>query len=421
MPDLDESTAMPEATMSNASGVSATGKAPQRSSGKRRPAVSPDSPDGVFQGNDRRAVAAEGEPDPLPPLSNSRLARERASPSISRLVEESPAHAPGSGQRRILVSDASTPSLRKLRAAVVAGPPESTPTQATSSPLARKSRGRPSLSRERTASVRKSIPTGTDEEDELSPAATRKNTDRDDELEDVAEAITDQHAARVLGRKRPRRSARVLTEAEEAYESAEHETEEAELPPAKPTCKRAAEDVYDIEADDPAPKRQKHVMQPPSPAKQSQPKRTERKQAAPRRQEKARPEAEKAPDDLEAGDTISVTVQRLTKPRHAAPDEVADDTDELHPDIAFASSKDPNVVDVLAQSIDEIIAQEVEKIKGLGRGSDDSNVRKECKVKLQGLEMFRSEIKTQLLSHVSLRVASYCREENGALMTACLL
>jgi len=389
--------------------LASTGKASQKSSKKRRtPILAEEDLDPIAQAeedeDEEEAPIAEDELDTLPAPSHRRSSGERISLGKVQEVTESPAHAPGSGQRRILVSGTSKSSLKRLQAVVAAGQEHSTPTQTTSSPLARKSRGRRPPPANRPYSLGKQTATGPEDEDELSPTANRKDADRD-ELEDLAEEITDQDATRVLGRKRPRRSAFREFEADPGPEvttfldtSAQEEAEEEpELPAVRPNRRRVAEDVYEIEEDEPASKRRKPIH--PSPANRSQPKQKRERSRPKKVQKQARPAAEDDAD-IEAGNTISVTIQRLIKPRRVAMEEGADDADELN-DIAYASSKDPNVVDVLAQSIDEVISQEIEKIKDMGRDLDDSNLRKECKVKIKGLETFGREVKTQLLSHVS--------------------
>lgn len=270
----------------------------------------------------------------------------------------------------------------------------------SSSPLARKSRqsnvtAAGSIAEQSPRSTRPSRPAVPDDEDdvdELSPGTNR--TARIEE--EQAEEVNDGEAARVLSRKRPRRSA--------ARRSSPllGSQEQAEGGPSAGSV--AHEHVQEHESEveeEPPPKRQRKKPQ-HSPAKKKQPakkprapRRKKEKGAAPRR-------GDTSADEMGRDDAavIPITVQRFKKPRKRQSDGA--DTDILAADIPYTNQKGVNVVDVLAQSADEVIGTCIEQLANALQNAEQSPVRKELRVKIKALEAFGEEVRTRLLSHVSL-------------------
>jgi hypothetical protein len=152
--------------------------------------------------------------------------------------------------------------------------------------------------------------------------------------------------------------------------------------------------------DEPPPKRQKRKKPQASPAKQKQPAR-KKKVAQKGRQVKSaptRPE-ETSADEMGNDETAIVTVQRFTRPQKHQDDD--GEVDILAADIPFGKQKGVNVVDVLAQSCEEVINPYLDKLRDAIQNAEGASVRKELRVKLKALEAFAEEVRTRLLTHVS--------------------
>lgn len=96
---------------------------------------------------------------------------------------------------------------------------------------------------------------------------------------------------------------------------------------------------------------------------------------------------------------IPITVQRFKKPRKRQTDE--SDEDILAADIPFTNQKGVNVIDVLAQSSEEVIGTCVEQLTEALQNVENSSARKELRVKIKTLEAFGEEVRTRLLTQVS--------------------
>ncbi|MBE3046693.1 hypothetical protein IMZ48_30010, partial [Candidatus Bathyarchaeota archaeon] len=258
-------------------------------------------------------------------------------------------HAPGSGRRRSINSRGMKSSSQRMQHMLRATDAQE---PASSSPLARKSRrsdvtAAGSIVEQSPRSSRLSravIPDDGDDVDELSPNALKTAPQ-----EEEAEAIDDSEAARILGRKRPRRSTAPtspLFVSQDEVEESPREESAVEEEPEEP----------ESAAEEPPPKRQRRKPQ-ASPAKQKQP---AKKQRAPRRK-KGEKAAKPRPADTSADEmgndpaaVIPITVQRFKKPRRRQTEDSEED-DLAAADIPFTNQKGVNVVDVLAQSAEEVI------------------------------------------------------------------
>ena len=150
----------------------------------------------------------DDDPDALESLPPSAVIR---SPVRTRVlgaqvdeIAESPADAPGSGRRRTVQSSGVTNSTARLQEAVNAE--ESS--QTTSSPLARKTRQSDAAASSRSATASRIQPSRLiefDAEDDAEEEQEEEGSPESQQEEEVDE-IEDAEAARVLGRKRPRRS-----------------------------------------------------------------------------------------------------------------------------------------------------------------------------------------------------------------------
>lgn len=274
----------------------------------------------------------------------------------------------------------------------------------SSSPLARKSRqsnvtAAGSIAERSPWSARLSqsaVPDDEDEVDELSPSANRIAHIEDEQ----AEEVNDAEAARVLGRKRPRRSA--------ARRSSPllGSQDQAEGSPSAGSVSKGHAEEDESGVEEPPPKRQRKKPQ-PSPAKQKQPakklrapRRKKEKVAAPRRDDTSADEM--GHDDAAV---IPITVQRFKKPRKRQSDDA--DADILAADIPYTNQKGVNVVDVLAQSSEEVIETCIEQLANALQNAEQSSARKELRVKIKALEAFGEEVRTRLLTHVSLSTRVY--------------
>ncbi|SPO07682.1 uncharacterized protein DNG_10377 [Cephalotrichum gorgonifer] len=371
----------------------------------------------------------------LPPQATGRRSTgTRRSLGSSDVVQESPVNAPGSGRRVSTDTRGMRNSSQRLQRMLqsVDGDEERVP----SSPLARKSRQSGAAAVAQTTAEhtprtfrlsRAVVPDDGDEVDELSPNAPKTGGQDEDGAEEVddaeatrmlggerprrstarmspsasktvprdedgAEEIDDAEAARVLGRKRPRRStARISSPVLGSQEEADESPREASVSEAVEAAESPAEEA--------PPKRQRRRPQ-PSPSTQKQP---AKKQRAPHRKKREKT-AEALPDDTSADEmgnndaaVIPITVQRFKKSQKRHAD--GPDTDILAASIPFSNQKGVNVVDVLAQSSEEVIGACIEQLVNALQNVEASSARKELRVKIKALEAYREEVRTRLLTH----------------------
>lgn len=270
----------------------------------------------------------------------------------------------------------------------------------SSSPLARKSmqsnvtaaRSIAEPSPRSTRLSRPAVPDDEDDVDELSPGTNRTAHIE----EEQAEELNDVEAARVLGRKRPRRSA-----ARESLPLLGSQEQAEGSPSAGSVAKEHVQEHESEVEEEPPPKRQRKKPK-HSPAKQKQP---AKKSRAPRRKKEkgtAPRRGDTSADEMGHDDAavIPITVQRFKKPRKRQSD--GSGTDILAADIPYTNQKGVNVVDVLAQSAEEVIETCIEQLANALQNAEQSPVRKELRLKIKALEAFGEEVRTRLLSHVSL-------------------
>ncbi|KAL3958304.1 hypothetical protein ACCO45_006466 [Purpureocillium lilacinum] len=293
--------------------------------------------------------ADELEVLPAPPSVKSPV-RIRVSSAVEE-VEESPAHAPGSGRRRSVPLSAAASSSTRLLSALSTD--DAAP---SSSPLADKSRR--SSVRRSSARPAPTIP----EDDELHEPAPEQHSETEPiqpepELEDdsPAEEIGAEEAANAL--RRPR-----LTSSPELGSA-----DIAEAPPKRPRGRPSN-----------------------SPAKQRQPARKPKaKPQAPRRKRTANGDVD---DDSKDGDAIEITVQRFVNHKRRG------SSDPLQTEIPFANRSGETVVDVFAQVCDEVIATTLAQFEQLLEEADNAK-KKEYRIKMRAIEAYREELNSRLLQH----------------------
>ncbi|KAJ6442577.1 mannosylphosphorylation protein (Mnn4) [Purpureocillium lavendulum] len=305
------------------------------------------------------AAAADDDDDELealhPPPSTQSPVRTRVSSAVEE-VEESPAHAPGSGRRRSVPLSAAASSSTRLQSAL--GTDDAAP---SSSPLVDKSR-RSSVRRSSARPIA-TIP----EADELRDPTPEPSPHRQpvqpeaEEPEDdsPAEEIDAVEAANALGR--PRLSS---------------------------SPELGSADVAE------APKR-KRGRPNKSPAKQRQPARKPRTKPEASRKRPAKDGDDDGDDKSKDGDdAIEITVQRFVnhKGREGA------DPLQATPEIPFANRGGETVVDVFAQVCDEVIVTTLAQFEQLLEGADGAK-KKEYRIKMRALEAYREELKSRLLQH----------------------
>ncbi|PNY26673.1 Protein MNN4 [Tolypocladium capitatum] len=357
------------------------------------------------------------ELDILPgPVSTQSPARWRMSGAVLEEVEESPAHAPGSGRRRNLPMSATLSSATRLQSAL--GTDDTAPS--SSSPLVRRARrsdAAASVRSRRSFSIKSRVSMSEDA-DELSPGAPRVQAAEERDMSDThpideepereeavepeeqaepseeeAEEIDAAEAARTLGRKRPRRSMR---------------TGSPELGSGAP-----AEEQEDEEDEEPAPKRkggspskssavQKRPARKPKLNPQKQPSQATRTRRQSSKAEKPttrrrRESGDGGDDDDDDDDVIEITVQRFVNNKRRDAD--ADGSDPLHAEIPFANRGGETVVDVFAQVCEEVVAATLAQLAQLADAAEDAAKRKECRIKMRAVEAYGEELRSRLLQH----------------------
>ncbi|OAA79767.1 hypothetical protein LEL_03253 [Akanthomyces lecanii RCEF 1005] len=302
-------------------------------------------------------------------------------------ITESPAHAPGSGQRRrVPVQEASATAARMLAAL------ESDPIQ----PLTLPALNRPSRHSQDAASTRRTASPARQSGDESPddsadaelmpppppprvprpaqrpPPTTRTVVESPSTEEDQAEEIGDRAAAATIGQKRPRVS---------FQPSPELGSEESDAAPAE---------------EHPVPKRPRPQTR-REPAVQRQPKRRNAAEGQNKKRGRPRKESGQQTNHPRAGsaegDVIEITVQRFVNGPEVESDE------EAQGEMGFANRSGETVVDVFAQVCEEVIATTLGKYEYLRQETPDEDKRKECRIKIRAIEAFREEVSAQLLQH----------------------
>ncbi|KAI0149810.1 hypothetical protein F4776DRAFT_180180 [Hypoxylon sp. NC0597] len=349
---------------------------------------------------------------------------------VAEEVTESPAEAPGSGQRRrIRVPESVTQSARLLRT-VTEEDAAATGEFTLSSPLAgRKSRvsaattAAASTRSTRTA-ARTSVGSANSNADETliarpprrsdgtaSTGSTRSLRSQNrpttpstvDALSSPPEAAGTASARKPVPKLMPKNSvkpikAKVREVEKQAQVDVEDDNEEAEEVNDRTAARKigrkrlrvsppreASPELHSRVDEDARPaKRSKQKRARDSPAKQSQPK-------APKTKNK--PSAKRRSD----GEAIPIIVQRYTKRIHH--NEGDTDADILNAEIPFANRGGVNVIDVLSQICDEVIESSLETLHGAAVNAKDAATKREFRTKLRALEAFQEELRTRLLEH----------------------
>ena len=355
------------------------------------------------EGDEDGPRVSEGEDDVLallPPAPSGRSFTTRRSLATSDVVEESPIHAPGSGHRRSVRDEDIRSSSRRLQSMLRSMGSEAHENM-SSSPLTRKSaqraRNQPRpLAHNSPRQARSSNSSLIDDIDELSPQASRSFIGEGE----IAEEVGDAEAARVLLRKRPRnsvarKSSPLLDSIVEDHDSGAGSGQDS------PT---AAKSKSLVEVQPPLKRRKRPQL---SPAKQKQP---IHKNKSVRKRKLRKPEPsqndETSADEIGAIDDaaiVPVTVQRFARPRKLARGEDTD-LDILAMDIPFVNQKGVNVIDVLAQSCEEVIGACIEQLSDAVQREDSASTRKDLRVKARALEAFAEELRTKFLTQVRLLI-----------------
>ncbi|KAK3354943.1 hypothetical protein B0H65DRAFT_450202 [Neurospora tetraspora] len=428
-----------------------------------------DRPSSPAQSQQHQHLKSPEQLPPPPPISSASKAHRRpryVSPTaLTEEVDESPADAPGSGRRRPLrvgepgsavhgssallqrvledlddgteqVPEQSSPLERAasrksgdLFAArrVAAEPRRSTRLSGSSPPesVASQDLGEepsPSKGAQRGGTEREEDPgsdTGDKQRDtrgaELAkdggvenerPSRQRgKNGDQEDDTE-KAQEITDKEAARLLGRKRPRRAVPTPSPQPEARPS-----EEGPLPKRR---RRQAEPADTTQQKQTKVRRERLQRAPtPVPSPPQVPQKQPKQQKAPAtrksttqnppKPKKGRKTAKKdgAEDEGkgEKAEAVPITVQRFTKPPRAS-----DGPDELNAgvfdaEIPFANRAGVNAIDVLSELCEGLIAGFLARLEERARLADDAATKREQKTKFRTMEAFQEELRTRLLEH----------------------
>ncbi|KAI2622574.1 hypothetical protein GGR54DRAFT_599070 [Hypoxylon sp. NC1633] len=364
-----------------------------------------------------------------PPVSRGSIASPLSPEVLGEEVTESPAGAPGSGQRRsIMLPESVTRSARLLR--VVADEEAGTTGELTlSSPLARKTRvsgattGAASARSTRTA-ARVSLASSNGDVDQLPVTRPRKSngvaTTRStrslrsqkgpntpstvDELSSPPQAAGTSSARKPTSRVKAKPSTEPSgandLEAEEEAQAEEVEADEelaeeidvqtaarkiGRKRPRVGSPREGSPELISAVVEDTRPtKKSKQRRVQASPAKQSQPRVPKKKNKTPARRRSD-------------GQAIPIIVQRYTKQMQQNEDDA--DADILHAEIPFANRGGVNVIDVLSQVCDEVIESGLETLHEAAVNAKDSGLKKEFRTKLRALEAFQEELRTRLLEH----------------------
>lgn len=231
---------------------------------------------------------------------------------------------------------------------------------------------------------------------------------------DEAEEVGEEEAAQRLGRKRPRRSMPAL--------SPELSSGLVEESPAVKR-RRGREPASPAQQQQPAKKTRTNKPQPkprpePQPEPQLSPQPPSRASPQPRTQiqnqqkakPKPKPKRKRQPkkkskgasdeDGEENSGTVSVTVQRFTKPRSGDKADGEDQGDE----IPFSNRGGVNAVDVLSKLCEELTEAYMNKLEERISTAEDAATKREQRTMYRALEAFQEELRTRLLEHVSAEV-----------------
>jgi hypothetical protein len=308
-------------------------------------------------------------------------------------ITESPVHAPGSGHRRRVPVNTTAVSTAKLRSAVASD--DTNPV--SSSPLVRKTRRsdtaaseraarspvpeepeRPEESSDQSASGVDQVPVPPPQPANRARVPQRRQSPSESPEEEPAEEISDDGAARQIGRKRPRQS-------------------------FQPSPELGSEESDNQEPEEPAPKRQARARK--APVTQRQPAKR-RNPAEGKPKKKKAPKARSTGSRARAGSTddapIEITVQRFV---NAEGEEGSDE--DGGSEIPFANRSGETVVDVLAQVCEEVIGATLGQLEHLAYNTTDPAKRKETRIKMRAVEAYREEVSARLLQHVSLTNLAY--------------
>ncbi|KAL2211406.1 hypothetical protein CC79DRAFT_1363709 [Sarocladium strictum] len=328
--------------------------------------------------------------------------------SVSRgedVVEESPANAPGSGRRRTIPIGTASDLTAKLRDVVIGGSDDQVDSSPTARVVKRKSGGLPARSTRpsmRGSSLRRE--TGPDDDDELSPETSRIS----EPDQALAEETNAADAAKVLGRKRPRRSvSRASPEIASGSPDAQEEDNEDDSPPKRRRGRPSKSPV--VQKQPAKPKVQAKTKSTRRTSQEAMQRATKTKPLtksakAAAKQRKPRGKADQGDDEVnEAADddnaAIEITVQRfvnLKKPKGGDDDE----EDPLHSEIPFANRTGESTVDVFAQVCEEVITNTMGQFHELLSGATtEAAKKKEFRIKMRAIDAYKEELNSRLLQH----------------------
>jgi hypothetical protein len=317
---------------------------------------------------------------------------------LTEVVAESPANAPGSGNRmRVSLNEAASQSLRLQESLLNSSP--AVAEHVNSSPVLKRKRRvgeatpKSSVPSTKRSSRHKTEQENDDELDELSPDQPRgrgrkwKDSDRGGPrnsrvAEDVAqhsaeeaEEIDDKEAAAILKKSRGR---------------------------GRLSIPAAASPDLDVPTPVVTKKKRGRPSNITAPAQQRQPKRAPQYTKAKSVQKTAPKTSKKSTTSskVRVGSPIPITVHRFTK-RQLYDDEDPD-ADILNAEIPYIKRAGVNAIDVLSQVCHEIIESGLDTLAEGGSKADDPALRREYKTKWTAVEAFGRELQNRLLEHVSL-------------------
>ncbi|KAB5549682.1 hypothetical protein GE09DRAFT_1127340 [Coniochaeta sp. 2T2.1] len=318
------------------------------------------------------------EVDAPTPLS-ARSSRRRPTPlddtGADELDEPSPAPARGA-RRSVRVSDVSMvmgeDELSPEKTQEAMGPPPR--------PRPQKDKLKSKQQSKQPAKAPPVAPGKARRSDKQKPAQVQAEEPAEEpEEEEEADEISATEAAQRLGRKRPRRSLQAPAEEEHSQQDEDQEEEPAakrrrKKPPQSPAKQQPHKTRKEKNGAVPASQR------PPKP------------QPAKKRQTKASAAEDEAPN---RGGAIGITVQRFTGPPRS-PDPLSSSASA----IPFSSRSGANTIDVLSELCASMLDAYVFKLREQGRAAaQDPAARRECKAKINALELFGEELRTRLLEH----------------------
>ncbi|KAI1106218.1 hypothetical protein F4804DRAFT_61917 [Jackrogersella minutella] len=366
------------------------------------------------------------------PESRGSVVSRQSTGDVAEEVTESPAEAPGSGQRRtIRVHESVTRSARLLRTVTNDDDVGATGEFTLSSPLARKSRisgatlGATSARSTRTG-TRASISFADNNADELTPVArpmrksdgtattgSTRSTQSQTRIHtpSIIDALSSPpEAAGTASPRKPQprepkpitkppraksRGAKDIAQREELEAGDEEAAEEIDVQTAARKIGRKR--PRPSPPREPSPELHSRVTEETRPKKKS---RQKRAQDSPAKQSHPKPAKSKnkpATRRRSDGEAIPIIVQRYTKRTHT--NEADTDADILNTEIPFANRGGVNVIDVLSQICDEVIESSLETLHEAAVNAQDAATKREFRTKLRALEAFQEELRTRLLEH----------------------